>query len=87
MDQAQVKHDFGAALTIYGGLDVRTVLGRGDPDGTCAAVRHQLRALKPGGGFLFCTSHMVQPGTSLDEVDDALRVALEESWYRDSVYR
>jgi uroporphyrinogen decarboxylase len=81
MDQEAVKRDFGHALTLYGGLDVRTVLGRGDPARTVAEVRRVMRALKPGGGLLFCTSHMVQPGTSLDEVDAAFRVALEESWY------
>jgi uroporphyrinogen decarboxylase len=81
MDQARVKREYGDRLTIYGGLDVRTTLGRGDPDGVRAEVRRLMRDLKPGGGYLFCTSHMVQPGTPVEEVEMAYRVALEEGGY------
>ena len=84
MDQARVKREFGDRLTIYGGLDVRTTLGRGDADGVRAEVRRLMRELKPGGGFLFCTSHMVQPGTPLEEVEMAYRLALEEGRYKKS---
>lgn len=82
MDQLRVKREYGDRLTIYGGLDVRTTLGRGDPDGVRAEVHRLMRELKPGGGYLFCTSHMAQPGTPVEEVEMAYRVALEEGWYR-----
>lgn len=81
MDPFLVKRRYGDRLTLYGGLDVRTVLGRGDPGGVADEVRRVMRGLKPGGGFIFCTSHMVQPGTPIDEVEMAYRVALEESRY------
>jgi uroporphyrinogen decarboxylase len=81
MDPVVIKAQYGDRLTLYGGLDVRTTLGRGQPEAVEAEVRHLLRHLKPGGGYIFCTSHMVQPGTPLEEVEMAYRVALEESWY------
>ena len=81
MDPIKVKKTYGDRLTMYGGLDVRTVLGRGDSEGVQDEVRRVMRALKPGGGFIFCTSHMVQPGTPIEEVEMAYQVALEESWY------
>ena len=81
MDQAAVKRTWGDKLTIYGGLDVQTVLGRGTPERVPDEVRRVIRALKPGGGFIFCTSHMVQPGTPLDEVVTAYAVAREEAVY------
>ncbi len=81
MDPVQVKQRYGDKLTLYGGLDVRTVLGQGDAEGVCDEVRGVMRALKPGGGYIFCTSHMVQPGTPIEEVELAYQVALEESWY------
>lgn len=81
MDPVRVKREYGDRLTLYGGLDVRTSLGRGDPEGACAAVRQVMRALKPGGGFIFCTSHMVQPGTPIEEVEMVYNTAVEESWY------
>lgn len=80
MDQARIKRDYAGRLAIYGGLDVQTVLGRGDTQRTADEVRRVLRTMKPGGGFIFCTSHMVQPGTSLDEVLLAYQVAHEEAW-------
>lgn len=81
MDPVAVKAEYGDRLTLYGGLDVRTTLGRGRPAAVEAEVRQIMRQLKPGGGFIFCTSHMVQPGTPIEEVEMAYRVALEESWY------
>ncbi len=81
MDQAQVKREYAGRLAIYGGLDVQTVLGRGRPELVGDEVRRLMRTLKPGGGFIFCTSHMVQPGTPLDEVVAAYAVAREEGRY------
>lgn len=81
MDPTVIKAQYGDRLTLYGGLDVRTTLGRGRPEAVEAEVRQVMRALKPGGGFIFCTSHMVQPGTPLAEVEMAYRVALEEGRY------
>ncbi len=81
MDPVRVKREYGDVLTLYGGLDVRTTLGRDDRDRVRDEVRWAMRELKPGGGFIFCTSHMVQPGTPLAEVEQAYQVALEESWY------
>lgn len=81
MSQVEVKRRYGDVLTLYCGLDVRTTLGRGKPDAVRDEVRRVMRELKPGGGFIFCTSHMVQPGTPIEEVEMAYYVALEESWY------
>ena len=82
MDMAAIKRDYAGRLAQYGGLDVRTVLGRGKPQLVEDEVRRLLRTLKPGGGYVFCTSHMVQPGTPLDEVIRAYEVAREEAAYR-----
>jgi len=82
MDPVQVKRDFYGRLGIYGGLDVRTMLGRALPREQLAEeIRRVMHALKPGGGYIFCTSHMVQPGTPLEEVEFAYQVAHENAWY------
>jgi uroporphyrinogen decarboxylase len=81
MNALAVKQRFKGQLALYGGLDVQTVLGRGRPDLVADEVRRLLRTLKPGGGYIFCTSHMVQPGTPLDEVIEAYAVAREEAVY------
>lgn len=81
MSQADVKRRYGHDLTLYGGLDVRTTLGPREPAKVRNEVRRVMRELKPGGGFIFCTSYMVQPGTPLEEVEMAYQVALEEGHY------
>lgn len=82
MDPASVKRNYYGKLALYGGLDVRTVLGRGlSREKLASEVRRVVETLKPGGGFIFCTSHMVQPGTPIDEVIFAYEVAREVGRY------
>jgi len=82
MKPVEVKRKFFGKLALYGGLDVRTVLGRGlSREQLAAEIRRVMEALKPGGGFIFCTSHMVQPGTPIDEVVFAYEVAKEAGRY------
>ncbi len=83
MDPVQIKQTYCGKLGIYGGLDVRTMLGRGLPREQLAdEIRRVINSLKPGGGYIFCTSHMVQPGTPLDEVEFAYQIAHEAARYR-----
>jgi uroporphyrinogen decarboxylase len=81
MDMAAFKREFGDKLTIYGGLDVRTTLGSGDLSLIRQEVAQRMQDLKPGGGFIFCTSHMVQPNTTLEEVEAAYEAANESAGY------
>jgi len=81
MDMARYKREYGDRLTILGGLDVRTTLGTGDLELIRKEVAERMHDLKPGGGYIFCTSHMVQPNTTLEEVEVAYSVAAEEAKY------
>jgi uroporphyrinogen decarboxylase len=82
MKPVAVKQKYFGKLALYGGLDVRTVLGRGLPREKLAEeIRRVVNSLKQGGGFIFCTSHMVQPGTPIDEVVFAYEVAKDAGRY------
>ncbi len=81
MDVAKFKRDFAGRLALYGGLDIRHTLPRGTLQELEDEVRDLFRTMKPGGGFIFCTAHTVQPDTALDRVELAYRVADEESAY------
>jgi len=82
MKPGEVKQNYFGKLALYGGLDVRTVLGRGlSKEKLADEIRRVMETLKPGGGFIFCTSHMVQPGTPIDEVIFAYEVAKEVGKY------
>lgn len=81
MDQVSVKERYGEKLTIYGGLDIRSVLPRATDDRIVSVVKTKMAELKHGGGFIFCTSHTVQPDTDLAKVELAYRVAQREGTY------
>lgn len=68
MDIERFKREFAGRLALYGGLDIRHTLPRGTMEELEAEVRHIFKTLMPGGGFVFCTAHTVQPDTTLDRV-------------------
>jgi len=62
MDSAKLKAEFGRDLTFWGGgCDTQTVLERGTPAEVAAEVRRRCADLAPGGGFVFCQVHNIQP--------------------------
>jgi uroporphyrinogen decarboxylase len=81
MDQATVKERYGDRLTIYGGLDITHFLPFADEQNLVLHVKNRMDKLKPGGGFIFCTAHSVQPEVTLDRLELAYRTALEHGKY------
>ncbi|MEO2004569.1 MAG: uroporphyrinogen decarboxylase family protein [Candidatus Poribacteria bacterium] len=81
MDVARFKREYAGRLALYGGLDIRHTLPRGTLGELADEVRDLFRTMKPGGGFVFCTGHTVQPDTTLERVEFAYRIADEESAY------
>lgn len=63
MDSADLKRDFGEALTFHGGVDIQQVLPFGTPAEVEAEVKARLSALAQGGGYILCPSHFVQADT------------------------
>lgn len=62
MDSGKLKREFGRDLTFWGGgCDTQTVLARGTVAEIKAEVKHRCEDLAPGGGFVFCQVHNVQP--------------------------
>lgn len=82
MDPVKVKRDFGNRLTLYGTLDITHTLPSGTLEEIKQEVKGRMATLKPGGGFIFCSTHTIQPDTPLDRVEFAYDVAYENSWYR-----
>ena len=62
MDSKKLKREFGKELVFWGGgCDTQKVLGRGTPEEVGAEVRRRCEDLAPGGGFVFCQVHNIQP--------------------------
>ncbi len=75
MDAAGLKRDFGRSITFWGGgCDTRDVLIGGTPSQVHDHVRHQVRILRPGGGFVFQQVHNI-----LADVPPGNVVAMYES--------
>lgn len=61
MDPTELKSRFGGKLVFWGGgCDTQRVLSRGTPAEVAANVRGNLRALMPGGGYVFNSVHNIQ---------------------------
>jgi uroporphyrinogen decarboxylase len=61
MDTANLKREFGKDLVFWGGgVETQHVLPHGTPDEVRAEVRHRLKDLMPGGGFVFSAVHNIQ---------------------------
>jgi len=81
MALAGLKRDFGADLCFHGSMDIQHTLPRGTPADIVAEVRDRMAAGKPGGGFIICTAHNIQPDTPIDNV-----AALFEAYHRYAAY-
>jgi len=69
MDPVALKRRYGDRLVFWGGgVDTQHTLPFGTPDDVRREVRERIRALAPGGGFVFNPVHNVQPGTPVENL-------------------
>ena len=81
MDLGALKRAFGRDLCFHGSIDIQQTLPRGTPRDVRDEVRRRMEAGKPGGGFIICTAHNLQPDVP-PENTLALFDAYEEfGWY------
>ena len=65
MDLKGLKHDFGNALTFWGGgVDTQSTLNNGTPQQVADEVKRIIDILAPGGGFIFAPVHNIQDDVS-----------------------
>jgi uroporphyrinogen decarboxylase len=60
-DTKKLKAEFGDKLTFWGAIDTHHVLPNGRPDEVRAEVRQRIKDLAPGGGYVVCSVHHIQP--------------------------
>jgi uroporphyrinogen decarboxylase len=75
MDPAALKKRFGKRLTFWGAVDDQKVLPFGSPSEVEAEVKLRLSQLAPGGGYILCPSHNIQPTTPMENVHAYYRAA------------
>jgi len=70
-----LKERFGSQLCFHGGLDTQDVLPHGTREQVEEEVRHLIRVLAPGGGFLFNSSQALLPDTPIENVETMYQAA------------
>jgi uroporphyrinogen decarboxylase len=75
-DTQKLKREFGDKLTFWGAIDTHQVLPYGTPADVREEVHRRIRDLGPGGGYVVCPVHNIQP-----EVPPANVVAMFDSAY------
>ena len=68
MDPARLKRRFGKRLSFWGGVDDQKVIPFGTPLEVEQEVGLRVSQLAPGGGFILCSSHNVQPTTPVENI-------------------
>ncbi len=81
MEPWRLKKGYGDKLTFYGGLDVQRLLPFGTVDEVRQGVKDLLKTLGPRGGFLFATSHNIEPDTPVENIIALFDAAYEFGRY------
>jgi len=66
MDLGTLKQEYGKHICFQGGVDIQRTLPFGTPDDVREMVRRTLEAGKPGGGYIACTAHNIQPDSPVE---------------------
>jgi uroporphyrinogen decarboxylase len=81
MDQVYIKETYGDKLVMHGGLDVMDSLLTLEGEALMDYVRKQFEICKPGGGFIYNGSHLIQPDISPEKLCSVYRLANELAMY------
>ncbi len=84
-DTARLKAEFGDRLAFWGAVDTHTVLPHGTPDDVREEVRRRIADLAPGGGYVLCSVHNIQPEVPPENVAAMFDAAYELGRYPLSV--
>ncbi len=77
MDPQQIKQQYGDKFVIYGALDVVDGLYAFQGQALHDYITKRFEIYAPGGGFIFCTGHFVQPDVPPERLIFAYRLANE----------
>ena len=75
MDPHVIKDEWGDKFVIYGSLDVVDGLYMYDGEELDQYIIQRFNTYAPGGGFIFCTGHFVQPDVPPKRLIRAYRLA------------
>jgi uroporphyrinogen decarboxylase len=82
MDPVELKRRFGRQMAFWGGgVDAQHILPRGTPAEVAENVRQNMKALMPGGGYVFNNVHNIQGEVPPENVVALFDTAYECGFY------
>lgn len=81
MDTKRLKREFGRDMAFWGAIDTQAVLPRGTPQDVRDEVRRRIEDLAPGGGYILCAVHNIQPDVPPENIVAMYEAALEYASY------
>ena len=81
MDTKRLKREFGQDIAFWGAIDTQAVLPRGTPAEVREEVKRRIEDLAPGGGYVLCAVHNIQPDVPPDNIVAMYEAAVEYGRY------
>jgi uroporphyrinogen decarboxylase len=81
MDTRRLRKEFGHEIAFWGAIDTQAVLPRGTPEDVRNEVKRRLTDLAPGGGYVLCAVHNIQPEVPPENIEAMYQAALEFGRY------
>lgn len=81
MEPWRLKKEFGNDISFLGGFDIQQLLPRGTIDQVREGARKLIQEYAHGGGFIFATSHNIEPDTPPENIVAAFDAAYEYGRY------
>ena len=81
MEPWRLKKEFGNDISFLGGFDIQQLLPRGTIDQVREGARKLIQEYAHGGGFIFATSHNIEPDTPPENIVAAFDAAYEYGKY------
>ncbi len=85
MDSSILKSEFGSKLSFWGGIDTQRVLPRGTSEEVKAEVKRRIKDFAPGGGYILCAVHNIQPDVPVENIIAMYEAAREYGRYPISI--
>jgi uroporphyrinogen decarboxylase len=68
MDLVKIKKEYGKYICLQGGIDIQQTMPYGSTEDVANEVKDRIKDLGPGGGYILCTTHNLQPDTPIENV-------------------
>ena len=81
MEPWRLKKEFGDKLAFLGGFDIQQLLPLGTTDEVREGAKKLIQEYAHGGGFIFATSHNIEPDTPPENIVAAFDAAYENGKY------